>query len=607
MNSCRFMKIILLVVFVFLCQNSIVRAEDEKDPYEIFDTLNKIEKNLRDIEKRLEEAKKTCDEERFNNIKTRLTQYTNPVNLMDPVNIETDEYVVSYDMIVSTELDMWKKKLKKDDHSYAYSTDNDNKWKTKEYKDIEKRYDVLMEFHEMLVERFRNYITDCKKKKAEEFAKVLDRCPECKKIALELDKAKEVVKKFLEGVGFLDRNLFTKKQDAKKQDVITMMEFGLRNNVEHPDMEINIKKSMVKSAEQSGNYMEVERMKKELEELKKSYKKDLQKHMDKQKRDEELLQKLRKHKQLTEKVKKTEMRLNDCLEKCQTPDTVTSFGTTENADFPWLAFLDDSSWCSYWIWETPAPKKKPTGKVPIEIPRKLKDPKKPAGKETSPKKKPKGPTIIFYTETDKEDETPKEKLQEDPKKKPEERVLEKPIDPPAFIVKAKRDVLKGGKLKTEPVASAQFKLCLIAPELEKGADKGFDEGPTTGVLNKDGELFLKTQQGSLSSDNRMYQKITPVTGLAALWEGINFGISPVYAAPNRPQNNRKPVIVEVNMPRFESRILKINIDKSKKNWDDPATYLGRILGDFVSRKWIVEKDNCMYAVVNTPVTKEGQK
>ena len=105
----------------------------------------------------------------------------------------------------------------------------------------------------------------------------------------------------------------------------------------------------------------------------------------------------------------------------------------------------------------------------------------------------------------------------------------------------------------------------------------------------------------------MYQKATPVTGLAALWEGLNFGISPVYAAPNRPQNNRKPVIVEVNMPRFESRILKINIDKSKKNWDDPATYLGRILGDFVSRKWIVEKDNCMYAVVNTPVTKEGQK
>ena len=168
-------------------------------------------------------------------------------------------------------------------------------------------------------------------------------------------------------------------------------------------------------------------------------------------------------------------------------------------------------------------------------------------------------------------------------------------------------MLKGGKLKTEPVASAQFKLCLLAPDLEKGADKGFDEGPTTGVLNKDGELFLKTQQGSLSSDNRMYQKATPVTGLAALWEGLNFGISPVYAAPNRPQNNRKPVIVEVNMPRFESRILKINIDKSKKNWDDPATYLGRILGDFVSRKWIVEKDNCMYAVVNTPVTKEGQK
>jgi hypothetical protein len=510
-------------------------------------------------------------------------------------------------MIVSTELDMWEKKLKKSDHSYAYSTDNDNKWKTKEYKDIENRYDVLMKFHEMLVKRFRNYITDCKKKKAEEFARVLDRCPECKKIALELDKAKEVVKKFLEGVGSLDRNLFTKKQDAKKLDVITMMEFDLRNNSGHPDMEINIKKSMINNAEQSGNYMEVERMKKELEELKKSYKKDLEEHMDKQRRDEELLQKLRKHKQLTGKVDKTEKQLKDCLENCKSSDTVVSSGTTENTDFPWLAFLDDSSWCSYWIWETPTPKKKPKGKVPIEISRKPKDPKKPAGKEILLKKKPKGPTIIFYTETDKEDETLKEKPKEEPRKKPEEKVLEKPIDPPGFIVKAKRDVLKGGKLKTEPVASAQFKLCLLAPDLEKGADKGFDEGPTTGVLNKDGELFLKTQQGSLSSDNRMYQKATPVTGLAALWEGLNFGISPVYAAPNRPQNNRKPVIVEVNMPRFESRILKINIDKSKKNWDDPATYLGRILGDFVSRKWIVEKDNCMYAVVNTPVTKEGQK
>ncbi len=294
----------------------------------------------------------------------------------------------------------------------------------------------------------------------------------------------------------------------------------------------------------------------------------------------------------------------DCGDKDEGGKTVPdAVGTSDQADFPWLAFLDDSFWCSYWIWETPTPKKKPKGKTPIGITRKPKGPKKPAGKETSPKKKPKGPTVVFYTETDKEDETP----QKEPKEEPKEKIPETPFGPAEFIVKAKRDVLKGGKMKTEPVASAQFKLCLLAPDLEKGADKGFDEGPITGVLNKDGELFLQTQQGSLSSDNRMHQETTPLSGLAALWEGINFGISPAYAAPARPQNNRKPVIVEVDMPRFESRILKINIDKSKKNWDDPATYLGRILGDFVSRKWIVEKENCMYAVVNTPVTKEGAK
>ncbi len=337
----------------------------------------------------------------------------------------------------------------------------------------------------------------------------------------------------------------------------------------------------------------------------------------------------------------------DCGDKDKGGKTVPDVaGKSVQPDSQWKVNIDESTWCSYWIWETPVVTKGP-GKGPSggqfspERPGKGKPqqptgfspekPKKPGDKKVGapgkdpvnekdpslfkippapppppPQEKTNGPTIIYYSETDEKDKQPVDE--------PKEKLPETPIGPPEFIVKAKRDVLQGGKVKVEPVASAQCKITLFAPDLPDDGKKtkemearGSGKDPITGVLNKEGKLTLKPQQSTSSSDNRMYQKTTPLSGLAALWEGINFGITPVYAAPTNPHNNRKPVIVEVNMPRFESWILKIKIDRRKKNWDDPATYLGSILGDFVSRKWIVEKDNCMYAVVNTPVTKEGQK
>ena len=336
----------------------------------------------------------------------------------------------------------------------------------------------------------------------------------------------------------------------------------------------------------------------------------------------------------------------DCGDKDKGGKTVPDVADKSvQPDSQWKVNIDESAWCSYWIWETPVvtkgPGKGPSGgqfsperpgkgkpQQPTGSPKKPekpddrkeggpgktpvneKDPSlfkiPPAPPPPPPQEKTNGPTIVYYSETDEKDKQPGE----DPK----EKLPEKPSGPPEFIVKAKRDVLQGGKMKVEPVASAQCKITLFAPDLPGKGKKtkemevrGSGKDPITGVMNKDGELILKPQQSTSSSDNRMHQEATPLSGLAALWEGINFGITPVYAAPTRPQDNRKPVLVEVNIPKFESHILKININKKRENWDDPATYLGHILGDFVSRKWIVEKDNCMYAVVNIPVAKEGQK
>ncbi len=53
---------------------------------------------------------------------------------------------------------------------------------------------------------------------------------------------------------------------------------------------------------------------------------------------------------------------------------------------------------------------------------------------------------------------------------------------------------------------------------------------------------------------------------------------------------------------FESYIVKIDMDKGKENWDDPASYFDPIISSMVVRKWIV--DDSMYVVVNVPIVEE---
>lgn len=60
--------------------------------------------------------------------------------------------------------------------------------------------------------------------------------------------------------------------------------------------------------------------------------------------------------------------------------------------------------------------------------------------------------------------------------------------------------------------------------------------------------------------------------------------------------------IEFEFVPFESYIVKINMDKSKENWDDPASYLSTITSSLVVRQWIV--DDNMYVVVNIPIVEE---
>ncbi len=316
------------------------------------------------------------------------------------------------------------------------------------------------------------------------------------------------------------------------------------------------------------------------------------------------------------------------------PDAV---GKANQPDSNWKVNVDESTWCSYWTWETPTGKGPSGGWFTPERPRKPKqpkgsDPKKPGdGKKKDPGKKPKdgevplvletppppptpeektnGPSLVFYSEEPEESE----ETEGDPEADPEEEVDEDvPAEdpPPVLIVKAKRDTLEKGKTVSEGVANAQIKLSFLAPDLPLGDaekdDKGFDKDPVQGITNEKGELVLKTGSNSLSAENRREQVITSSSRLARFWNLISPGTASVYAAPIEGRSSHKPLKVEINIPKFESHILKININKKRENWDDPATYLGHIMGDFVSRKWIVEKENCMYAVVNIPVAKEGQ-
>lgn len=62
------------------------------------------------------------------------------------------------------------------------------------------------------------------------------------------------------------------------------------------------------------------------------------------------------------------------------------------------------------------------------------------------------------------------------------------------------------------------------------------------------------------------------------------------------------VDVEIDLPSFESYIAKIKIDKNKKAWDNPSSYLPPAVSYFVARKWIV--GDSMYVVINVPTIKE---
>lgn len=160
------------------------------------------------------------------------------------------------------------------------------------------------------------------------------------------------------------------------------------------------------------------------------------------------------------------------------------------------------------------------------------------------------------------------------------KLREKPAPYPylAVIVKAKKTVIKGGKKHAEATPGISVKLVPPPPDLPrpgskkpKVVDRGYEEGPIQKVTDKDGNALLGDEE----------------------WV-------PTTLDGGEPLN---PIEVTVELTPFESYIVKIKVDRTKENWDDPESYLNPVSARFVARHWIV-KDS-MYVVMNVPkITEE---
>lgn len=244
--------------------------------------------------------------------------------------------------------------------------------------------------------------------------------------------------------------------------------------------------------------------------------------------------------------------------------------------------IDSGAYCEHWPWETPGGIFFPDGGTTpptttgTPTPDGSTPPETPTTPETPVTIVPGSPLFPFTM------------IPEGiPPTTPEEE--EKPKTPPTTYAKVEKSVIEDGKAKSVPVVGIKMKFSKLAPPLPtKGnpkVDEDFDKDPDIAVSDSNGNIKRKSGKQTMNSVPEYMQQY------AAFLDSI-LGVSTANAAA-RPTGNS---VMRINYAPIESYILRIKIDRSKKDWDRPATYLGANAGRHVIRSWVL--NDILYAVIN---------
>ncbi len=240
---------------------------------------------------------------------------------------------------------------------------------------------------------------------------------------------------------------------------------------------------------------------------------------------------------------------------------------------------DSGKWCSYWGWKRRVPVPEGGVVVPREEPRE-KDKGRPRPDGEGTPDFPEGPPVTV------------ERPRKPKKKRPQPEGRPQPERPPVYV-KAKKAAVETGA-KAQAVAGFQLKLLRPAPPLplagNRRDDRGYDEPPLQATTGRDGTAVLPGTRGG--GDKRSAR---PAPRRFAL----SFG--DLIAEANAAEHDApaRPVTVEFEVPEFESYVVKIRVDRKRKRWRQPSTYLTPPYDGYVVRHWIV--GDVMYAVVNVPL------
>jgi len=252
--------------------------------------------------------------------------------------------------------------------------------------------------------------------------------------------------------------------------------------------------------------------------------------------------------------------------------------------------MDSGTTCEFWPWEHPGiehPGGVPMGGTFIIPDEKTPPTSTPDPKEKTPPTTTSVPEIPFFgfpftvTPEDKPTTTPKEK--------------EKPKGKTTTYAKVKQSVIEDGKKVSKPVVGIKMKFSKLAPPLptkgNKKVDEDYDKGPDIAISDKNGEIKRKSGKDSSQSVPEYMQ------WYAELLENIT-GIREAVAAPDSSNRN----VLSINYSPIESYIVRIKVDRNRKNWDKPLTYLGKKVNSHIIRSWVLH--DILYTVIN--ISKEPE-
>ncbi len=243
---------------------------------------------------------------------------------------------------------------------------------------------------------------------------------------------------------------------------------------------------------------------------------------------------------------------------------------------------DSGKWCSYWGEKRRVPL--PGGGIVV--------PREEPGEKDKGRPRPDGEgTPDFPERPPVTVERPRR-----PKKRPQPEGKPQPERPPIYV-KAKKAAVREGA-KAEAVAGFQLKLLQPAPPLplagNRRDDSGYDEPPIHATTGKDGTAILPGSRGSGSK-----RSARPVPRRFAL----SFGDLIAEANAAERAEHGRPIEIEFEVPDFQSYVVKIRVDRKRKRWRSPSTYLKPPYDGYVVRHWIV--GDVMYAVVNVPIIRDA--